>query len=388
MNNIAELYTLELEVSGSSTSLGPRDADISISDSIYSIYPKVKISIRDESGIMLDSRFATLGVPFNFVLGYNGEELSLPFIVNTFQTPEQRYQQYLNGTIEIELIHSFFNKFSPEYKAYPNVPSEIITSILRNEKFQKKYIESTSRIQKNPYYNPGYSFQKFIEKILLPNSRSIENSFDPFYCFIDTNNNFHYETYGAILKRKSLNVKTLYYRSGIKNMNELQKIMEFRPFSLRLDSTIEKIYYNYFYLNEDGSLEKEKLSLLDNKESPIPIFKAIKEFETIFNNRFSTDAMIEQSNIEINLKKKKNSFFDRIAVTTLLDISSCAGKLIDLEVDIEQETISASYSGRYLIEASTHIWDSKTMKGYTQMILSRQKTEFPVNSRITGDLIR
>jgi hypothetical protein len=79
---------------------------------------------------------------------------------------------------------------------------------------------------------------------------------------------------------------------------------------------------------------------------------------------------------------------DRIAVTTLLDVSSCAGKMVELETDYEQENMSSSYSGKYLIESSTHIWDSKTVKGYTQMILSRQKAEFPINSKITGELIK
>ena len=388
MNSIEDLYTLELEVNGSSTSLGPRDADISISDSIHVIYPRVTMSISDKSGTMLDSRVTTLGLPYKFTLGYNGQDITLPFVVNTFQTPEQEYLQYLNGRIEVELIHEFFSKFVSEYKAYPDVPSKIITDILRNEKLTKKYIESTARIQESPYYNPGYSFQDFVEKILLPNSRSTENSFDPFYCFIDANNSFHYETYGAMLKRKSS--KTLYYKSGRKDMTELQKVLEFRPFSLRLDSINSKVYYNHFYLDETGSLdlEEEKLSIIDNRQSPYSIFGGSKETKTVFNQKISDSKLIEQSYVSVNNEKKRSMLMDRIAVTTLLDISSCAGKIVELETDYEKENISASYSGKYLIESSTHIWDSKTIKGYTQMILSRQKTEFPINSKITGELIK
>lgn len=388
MNSIEELYTLELEVNGSSTSLGPRDADLSLSDSIHSIYPRVKMSISDRSGYMLDSRFVTSGVPFKFTLGYNGQDITLPFVVNTFQTPEQEYYQYLNGKIEIELIHEFFSKFVSEYKAYPDVPSKIITDILRNEKFSKKLIENTSRIQEPPYYNPGYSFQDFVEKILIPNSRSTENSFDPFFCFIDANNSFHYETYGSMLKRRSS--KTLYYRSGLKDMSELQKILEFRPFSLRLDSINSKINYNYFFLDENGSLdlEEKRLSIIDNKISPFPIFDGSKEIRTIFNNKISTKKSIEQAHILANNEKKRSMLIDRIAVTTLLDVSSCAGKIVELETDYEQENMSSSYSGKYLIESSAHIWDSKTVKGYTQMILSRQKAEFPISSKITGELIK
>lgn len=388
MNSIADLYTLELEVNGSSSYLGPQDSDISLSDSIHAVYPRAVFSLKDTSGKLLDSRLATLGVNFTFTIGYQNQTIKLPFVVNTFQTTEQDYFQYLNGRLEIELIHSFYTKFETEFKAYEGVPSEIITSLVKDEGFKKLRIESTAKLQSQPYYNPGFSFKEFVEEVLIKNSKSIESSSEPFYCFIDASNNFHYETCSQMRERKSY--KTLMYRSGRDKMEEIQKILEFRPFSLKLDSVYPNLKTRLFYIedSDDLTLQEEEILVTDNGETPLPIFTKSKDFVTKFNNKISSIESLDRQRAKINDEKRQYLLIDRIAVTTLLDVTSCAGKIVTLDVDFEQENISASYSGDYLIEGSTHIWDSKSQKGYTQMILSRQATEFPVESDLIGGLFR
>lgn len=388
MNSIAEMYTLQLNINGASTYLGPQDMNISLSDSIYSIYPKAVVDLKDSSGIMINSRFSTLGVEFTFTIGYQNKRITLPFIVDAYQVPEQKYMQFLNGTLEIEFIHSFLTEFVSEYKAYENTPSDIVDEIIKNRNFNRSFIERTSKLQEQPYYNPGYTFKNFVEKILIPNSTSTEYGTEPYFCFIDAENNFHYETYLKMLTRRSY--KTLIYRSGKNDMSEIQKVLEFRPFSLRLEKIYPNLKMNLFNIDEEGDLniELKKLSVLDNNLSPIPIKGAINSFSTFFNNKIGSVKSLASLTAEANLNKKGNNLLDRIAVTTFLDVTACSGKIVSLDVDIENEDISEAFSGDYLIEGSTHIWDVNSQKGYTQMILSRQKTNFPIGSKLVGGLFK
>ena len=386
MNSIADLYTLKLKINGSSSYIGPTDADLSVSDSIYAVYPRAMMTLKDLSGIFLESRLATLGVDFEFTIGYQSEETRLPFVVNNFQTPDQDYLQFLNGELEMEFIHEFFVKFQAEYKAYELMPSDIIDSIIKKEKFKNKFIGTTMKLQDTPYYNPGYSFLDFLNKIILPNALSSQYQHDSYYCFIDSSNSFHFETIADMYSRKAF--KTLVYRIGRKDINEVNKVLEFRPFSLQLDKTYPNISYRHSFIEEDNPtvLETVNYEMTDNKQSPLPIFKPSNLFTTVFGG-FSSDEDKQKAEVQINLQKRNNDLMDRIAVTTLMDTSVCAGKIVQLDTDYDSGNMSGSYSGDYLVEGTNHYWDSSSMKGFTQMILSRQKATFPVGSKLTGGLL-
>jgi hypothetical protein len=184
--------------------------------------------------------------------------------------------------------------------------------------------------------------------------------------------------------------KTLVYRVGRKDIREVQKVLDFRPYTSKLEDIHDYLNFDLFYFDESGSLglEKEEKRLVDNINSRMNILDLYTQKYIVFNDKFSSSTSIEQAKIKINLLKKKNFLTDKIVVTTLLDTSVRAGLTVELDVDYESESTSASYSGKYLVEGTKHSWNSKEMKGYTQMILSRQKTEYPLQSKLTGKLMR
>lgn len=388
MNSVAELYTLKLEVNGTSVALGPEDLDISIIDSIHSVYPRASITIEDTSGKLLDSRFATLGINYTFTIGFNNTQMTLPFVVDNYQTVEQKYTQRLNGTMQIDLIHAIMINYISSFKAYSSVPSSIVNSLISQQGFSKTYIETTTKIQDQPYYNPNYSFEDFINKILLPNSKSVVNSSEPFYCFIDVQNQFHYETISKMLNRKAY--KTLYYKSGINDISSLEKVLELKPFSSKLSEVYPYLTMTQYTIDEDGNLDLEKAnySIKDNRKTPLPVIDKINLSNFQFSNEIKSLDDNKKDLIKLIQKKKGHSQFDRLIVKTFLDITSSAGKVVNLEVDYDLENRSAAYSGTYIIEMSKHTWNSKIQKGYTTMILSRQKATFPMESKITRSLIQ
>ena len=72
MNSIADLYTLKLKINGSSSYIGPyRCRPCRWSDSIYAVYPRAMMTLKDLSGIFSGARLATLGVDFEFTIGYS-----------------------------------------------------------------------------------------------------------------------------------------------------------------------------------------------------------------------------------------------------------------------------------------------------------------------------
>lgn len=388
METIVDLYTLELTVNNNTFPIYSKDADIILSDSIYSIYPKVTISFKDSSGIITESRLATLGLKFDFKLGFQDDILNLPFVVNSFQLADSDALPYLNGVLEIELVHSFLKNYKKDFYVYENMsPSDILEDIIKNEKFRKTIVEKTVSIQDEPYYNNNLTFEMFLDKIIFPNSLSSINQNDPYFCFIDVENCFHFETYSEMVKKSP--VKTIKLTPKLDEIGVLEHILEFNPFSSRYENIKDYLKFNHAYILDDEnlSINEDLKNIIDNRQTPMSIIEE-ENITYIVNEDFADETSIKQSEIRINNLKKEKNTLDRLFVTTLLDTSIGAGKVIKVESEYQDDNISSSFTGNYLIEATQHSWESETEKGFTRMILSRQKVSYPSDSTITKDLMK
>lgn len=389
IESVADLYILDVTINGNTFSIAPKDVDITFIDSIYSIYPRASIVFKDNTGIFIESRMGTLGVEISFDIGFQDNTVTLPFVVNNFQVSEQGRKQYLNGVYEIDLIHSFFSDTTLNgFQSFDGAPSAIIEEVIKNGSFVKTYIEETKPIQEALYYNPGLNFKDFLEKVILPNSLSSKNEEEPYYCFIDGGNNFHFETYSNMLSRKAS--KKIQYIADNKNVDLLEKALDFLPFSLKYEKVQDAIKSNRFYVTKTDPPEFESISsqINDNIKKPFPV-KANDFISSNFTvEGFASETAINQLKIKQNLSKKGKSLVDKIFVSILLDTSVYAGKMVSIEADYEGGNPSASYNGDYLVEGVQHSWDSETEKGYTKLILSKQNPSFAVDSTLETEVFK
>jgi hypothetical protein len=378
-------YTLSIKINKASTDLNGDDVSLSFSDSIYELYPKASIQFVDSSGLFLESRITTAGIHFDFSVGYNSKILNLPFLVNYFETPDQLDSNSLNGTILINLIHSFYNSTSNLPKAYSKTTSDIITELISGFKFLKTDVESTVSLQDSPYYNPMLTFEDFVKNIILPNSISNQNKADPFFCFINSRNEFYFKSFTSLTKNSS--GITLFFKKGRKG-NPNEKIMVFRPFSEPFSQVRDTTNFSQSFFDEDsnGDFTTEERSILDDGITPYPIIKLEEQTISQFDG-FKDEMGVLRESVKINLKKKKSLLVEKIFIITLLNTELAAGKTVSIETDYLQKDQSLVYSGNYLIEKSTHSWDPESRLGYTRLIVSRKKAIAPSGTLIKEGLL-
>ncbi len=388
-NSLADLYSLSVEINGSKTFIGPSDFNISLKDSIHSIYPKVFLEINDTSGIFLESKIMMSGIPFKFVIGYNQKEIKMPFVVNSYEVSSTEGLQRMNGTINIELIHQLISKIPIESKAYSNTPSEIINSIVNSYKpiIKKTSIENCESVQDNAYYNPSMPFEEFVDKILLPNSKSKQNSNDPYFCFIDASNKFNYRTYSDIVSNKT--GITLFLSSENNNRKENNKILSFQPFSIKLEKEISNLFFKRIYIDEENAetIKETEVSILDSYKSNYPFYDVEKRKSYEFF-KIENDIGFKKDSARWNTKKILSLFPEKALVTTLLNTELISGTTINLDITYEAGHSSDTFSGEYVIEDSQHSWNKESKLGYTNLILGKVKSKLPAGSKFNkGDML-
>ena len=130
------------------------------------------------------------------------------FVVCKNAVPQQRTSS--NGTggdFEIELIHDYYYSQVKTSKAYKSNISDIISSLAKKYKFNKINIDKTTN--SGIWYQPYVNDSEFIMDYLLPFAFSSSSQNTPFYCWINSNNEFNFKSFQSMFN--STPIKELTY---------------------------------------------------------------------------------------------------------------------------------------------------------------------------------
>ena len=386
-------YSLEQSTSFSITTgsqeirLNLKSFNISVSDSIYSLAPRLVMTTEDVSGIGLESRLNVLGQNIAFKMISGGQEINFPMTCAVYETPKADSMNGLSGTFRIEFRHTaeFSGKESSGYEN--RSPSEVFEAAMAqmNNEFNSLTGNSmrlpvlntvkTSRCTSYPLIlNPNYTLKDLVDKILLPLANDGSAATSPYYGYISIENVAMFESLKDMMDKAPS--CTIVFGHPLDDRENATVALSLNNFSQDYSRVYGFIDQSLSYLDENHEVRSQDISL-SNVVTPLALMKNSSRTNLVHPSDFyDTTDPVKEAGINM-FKNRKGLLFEKLVVLVFMDLSLCAGKTVDLDVYLNtaDSEKSENYSGRYVIESSEHLWDAGSMTGYTRLILGRMSMQ-------------
>lgn len=384
-------FVFEVFANENNLELTPGDLSFSMIDSIYNFYPRCIFNFFDVSGLIFEGKAIAEGMSITLHLGTEDYKISCDYVMKKNQLPDARTPGYLNGEITGEVFHTYSNQQEEISFSYTGAISLVIEEVIEDFSFRDTIIEETAN--DDIWYRPLLTQKQFIEQILMPCAYSYNSEDTPFFCFIDSNNVFHFETFNTLINKEP-SADLEYKPRGENDLNE-DMIFDIKPFSPDIKSYYKflkrKIYYQS---QEDGSLVEEDDSFLDhppNRGNKLPyIGDSSLVTGTQFLDLYEEESPENEQQMAEKIYPLKNALIlERALIVTPLRVDILAGQTINIKTIVQNpdDSINSLYfSGKYLVEKSSHVWDKDKKTGHSEFVIGRRYVKVP-DSYLIRDLL-
>ena len=378
-------YFYEILVNGIAVGIPPSSVSFSLNDSVHSIYSNCKFSFNDYTGLIFEGKGIIEGMPLEVHLGYSEEDkITSPYIVKSYEIPSTTTPGNLNGVVNGELIHAFYNRQEIKSFAYKGPISTIVEEIVSDYPYKNTVIETTGN--DDTWYRPLITQKDFITNILLGNAYSYNSGETPFFSFTDSNNVFHFESYNSMYSRNV--VRSFSYKTVNRESIDPDLIYDIKPFSAGITQYYKGLKRLIHYQSQvDASVIELEDNIMDHPTPGDARFPYIGDTE-IFTGKQFLNLYEEENPGKENLlgralnALRKTFFTERFIITTALSIDVLAGMTIDLKTisfDDQGEVNSIYHSGKYLVERSQHTWNGEKQVGTSNFVIARKYVSIPDN---------
>ena len=365
-------YSIGLFINNSSLTPAPNMFSFVISDNIYSAFPLLKLNFSDTSGLFLDLGNFTQGVPLNIKFGVSSlsEILDVDFRSScrdatnpTAGTPG------LNGDLEVKGLHeSYFVRREPPHIALKEITvSDSVKKIFPSET-QLKVEATRGRIEAYAHDDPYL----FTREILLP--QATNGTIRPYVFFRNLENELHFESINYL--EESAPAERLTFGT-IDEDNAYNTLNSFLPYNENLDKTLLDFHVTGIIFKDDLTIEKNDKSVATDAKDKIPVVVNTRlENKKYFHRQFNPKVDYDQLNNAFYADAMRPSFFvDKAFGTLPFHPNLVAGKTVEIAVSIldseGKPELSETFSSKWLIEQSYHLWDGGQKRGQTQLVFCR-----------------
>jgi len=378
---------VEIKTNGKELVIPADWLSFSINDSIHSIYNSFDSSILDRSGKISEVLLTTPGNIFSIKFGKEDDMENIvegSFVINDdkMASPDEGSKVY-GGKVDLFGYHEWFNLQQESSASFKTKASSVANTLTNSYPWKGKNITSTQETK--AWFQGLRTPARFIQEIVTP--KSFSNSLTPFFAFINNKNEFNFLDYSTMFTGSA---KNFYYSPGAsENLDPSTLIHGISRWSESLKKakmTKKKMSYR---ITDSGELEKLELNSNDfYKKPPSDIYLVSNQEGRGPTNHITTvygragESISDMSYNEVN--EMRESFFrERFIILLSFDPSLVAGKTINIYLYLPTDTndsYSVRFSGKYLVEASSHIWSGETKSAMTKLVISRK-----YNSSIPDD---
>lgn len=372
---------ISLKVDGVDTQLTPSSYAFTLFDSIYNFYSKAKLVISDFMGNLNEYLAFVDGTEIEISFGLTEDNMkTCKYTVVGNSVPNQTANGYgFGGTFELNLIHNYFYKQSKQSRAFQDNISSIVEKLVKSYNFSAIDIEETNN--SGYWYQPYINDSEFIQNYLLPFAYSSSARNTPFYCFIDSNNGFHFKSFQSMMNNNS--VKELTYATDpLLVLADDTKFSTINFAQTELSKLRPWFNCKYFSYDKDSKFIENNDSLLDYiKENGKYPIKGSDFEKTNIVSLYDDDLKLDdtKNNNKGYVINLHNEIMcpDKIIINTIIDTSLTCGKVLTINIPTTKSNNSDDYSirnsGKYIIESSYHIWDGQ--KPRTMLVCSKQNVK-------------
>ncbi len=389
-----DYYEIEIKSENKIFEVLPSEYSFAITDSIYDIFNKVTMEIHDQTGLLQEYLLTVNELPITVTFGDDNNIFKCDYIIINDLLSKIEIPGLLNGWLRLDLINGWYKEQEIKAIAYRKRISEIIT------KLTSAYF---SQIDKNDTGNQGVWYQmlltdsEFIKKVLLPNAYSNNANSTPFYCYITNDNIFHFRNANSMYN--SSPVDSLFYVIDKEGQYKANSVFDVQRWRKNIEDYSNLYHRDIFKIDKsNGNLIQEKDKITDY---PVEISKVLPLYARndlitgyIDLDYKETDTGLIENKKGIKINSISNSIFlERMNLTLPFNSKLYSGACINLiiyMVTSEKEPMvkSANFSGKYVIERCTHVWNGKEQKGYTKIIIGRKYIDIPSTYLLKEKLIK
>jgi hypothetical protein len=370
-------YTIDLDVNGSLLEIAPGSFSFSVRDSIYKFYSEMDFTFNDPTGLYLEYQLFSPGIPVKLSYGFDSEVLVNSFISNNWENPKDLGNGYVNGDLKSSLVHSYLAAQEKKSSSYNGSPSSIITELFDETatEFSSTLIDSSKNIRS--WLRPFVNQQHMIESVFLENVYSNDSNETPFFTFIDSNNQFHFESFHTMMERSP--AAELELSSTSPELGDRNKLYSFKPFTDNF-STMRN-YFNReidIFSPKDFSITKEELHIDEIYPGIYPMIGDSSKFQGQFWFDEPQPEDFDYKGRRL-FQFRKGLLPQKALITLPLNTKLTSGNTVDLFISSANSGVSSSFafSDRFLIESSDHIWSGASQTGYSQLLLGRKTMNIP-----------
>jgi len=370
-------YNVSLEIEEGLIDIAMNSFSFAIQDSIYEVYPKMKFTLSDPSGNIIEHLFGVEGMKMTLSYGYeSGDSIKCPFVFLYDDLKDTIKRDRISGAINYTLLHDYYSTQYQKSEGFKDRISNIVKKKIGSYNFTSSEVNDTGN--QDTWYQPLKTDVEFIKKQLLPYAYSNNSNDSPFYFFIDCNNQVNFVYYDHMYNNV---LKEDYLYGILKDSESLNNIIDLKK--IRKGSNSTKKYRNVRIFEKSAS-EGIKDNNVTKKMNDYPKISKGK-LPIIFDSELPTDFMILNEESETGEKENNKGMIinhfkptmdlDSYIITLPFNPLVRSGKSMNIKILSSSDTTdsySINYSDRYVITRSTHIWDGASSEGYTQAIVSRK----------------
>ena len=385
---------IELRINDQPLDILPTEFSFLLKDSIYDIFNTANFSFHDVSGLLQESFLLTEGIDIEISYGQEKNINKCRYVIIRDELDSPEKVGLMSGVIELKLVHKWYDEQEIRSTAYDKKISTIIQSLAQTyiQGFKKLDIEST--VNDNIWYQPLITDSQFINEVLLPNAYSYSSNETPFYCYITNDNIFHLKNAKQMFESNSIDK----FVFGIDRANNTKAttIMDLKRWKKGTYLYRNLHHRLIFKLNKDtGALETKDDYLTDHPITGSNILPVIIDSDRItgffdVGYTHSTSGGSENLSGQVNSSMRESIFLERFLISVPFYPKLKSGNAIDIEIfmmtDTNESSLSSNYSGKYVIEECTHIWNGKDNRAYTQLLIARKYVNIPENYKLKEKL--
>jgi hypothetical protein len=364
-------YDIEVLINNASVSPSANSYAMSLHDSIYSTFPSLEIEFSDPSGAFLEYGTFWQGTPIkvNFGIASTGDLLKSEFrVVDRDVIKSGETVPGLSGNLKIASFHkSFFeNRESPNKALKEMTVSDAIKKLFPSVKSD----DTKGKIESYAFDDPYL----FVREVLLP--QATNGKIRPYCFFRNLKGDLYFKSIEE-LEGGSSEATLELRRIDAQDENKFDIMNSFLPFQESLDDMMEKLHAESKILKNDLSFEIEDKSVATDAKYKIPVMADTRiHHDRYFHRQFNPKVEYDLIKPGLYADAMRAGFFiDKAVVNIPFHPKLMAGKVVKTEVSIYDAShnaiLSETFSSRWLIEQSTHLWDGMKKQAGTSLVLCR-----------------
>ena len=384
---------IELKINEQEIEISPSEFSFSLKSSIHDFFNTVDFTFHDMSGLLQEAFLLTEGVEVEISYGIESDVNKCSYVISRDELDEPDRIGLMAGQVDIELIHKWYDEQEVISKGYSQKISSIIRSLTNSysKGFSELDIETT--VNNDIWYQPLMTDAKFISKILLPNAYSYSANETPFYCYITSDNIFHFKSANKMYTTKAVDTFTFEVdQPETINQNTIMNLQRWKKGTYLYR---HQFHQKTFRTNPNsGALETDDDYLFNHpptRNKVLPFIMTKDRMTGFFDVGYGPETTAQSENLlgQVNNSFRESMCIERFLISIPFYPKLKAGNSINLNIFMvsasgKENTLSGNYSspretkeGEYVVEDCIHHWNGEEKRSFTELLIGRKYVDVP-----------